>query len=385
MILSHKIQLNPSQEQIIALNKAVGVSRFAWNWALDKVKTKLENKELINILNLKKEFNSIKLEQYPWIYESPKDANQQPFTNLSKTLNRYFKNKDISFPKFKTKYKNDSFYVSNDKFKINNKSIYIPHIGLIRLTEPLRFQGKIMSAVVSRKAGRWFVAISVEIENYHKNLTSNNQIGLDLGITDFATLSDGQKFKSPKPLKANLAKLKRANQSLSRKKESSNNRRKAKISLQKIHYRITNIRKDFLHKFTSKLCAENQAIAIENLKVSNMVKNHKLSRAILDLGWHEFKRQLKYKCEIWGNDIAIIDTWFPSSKLCSDCGFKVNKMPLNIREWICHNCKSEHDRDINAANNLKNTLGYREIHASADTAHVSVAGQELKYSLLSII
>jgi putative transposase len=374
MILAHKIQLDPTKKQEVCFSKACGVARFTWNWALAKWNELYEIGHQTNAQKLKKEFNRIKRTEFPWIYDSPKDANQQVFVNIQDAWTKYFKSKQKNKgkPKFKIKGIKDSFYISNDKFSIKDKIASLPKIGDVRLLEKLRFQGKIQSATISKRADKWFISIQVDVENYSKNRISSDIVGVDLGIKKAATLSNGESFDSPKPLKKNIRKLKKLSRSLSRKKKGSKNRYKAKKKLSKLHYKISNTRKDFLHKLTTKLNRENQTIVIEDLNVSGMVKNRKLSRAISDIGFFEFRRQLTYKAVVYKTNIVIVDRFFPSSKLCSGCGHKKEKLSLSIRTYVCSNCNLVLDRDLNAALNLRNTVGYTGIKACGPTNHLEI-------------
>ena len=225
------------------------------------------------------------------------------------------------------------------------------------MTEHLRYDGKILSAKVFTKGGKWFVSVAVELDDTQKPLPKTGKsVGLDLGITDLATLSDGTKIKAPKPLKNKLKKPRRLNKSLSRKQKGSNNREKAKTKLSRLHYKIACIRKDYLHKLTTNIVKQFDMICIENLNVKGMVKNRKLARSIHDLGFYEFKRQLIYKANQWGKSIKELDRFYPSSKTCSNCGFIMAKenLTLAVRHWICPSCHANHDRDINASINILN-------------------------------
>jgi len=363
MILAHKIQLDPNNVQRTYFAKACGVARFAYNWALAKTKGQYEqdNTTKFSESALRKELNAIKKEQFPWMLEVTKCAPQLAIKDgLSSAFKNFFA-KRAEFPKFKKKGINDSFSLSNDQFAIKRNTIRIPNLGYVRMTEELRFDGKIIGATVSRRADKWFVSIQVELSEPNPIHNSESQaVGVDLGVMDLITLSDGRKHTGSKPHKALLSRLRRLNKSLSRKQGSkkgekkSKNFFKAQKQLSRLHARIANIRNDETHKLTSMLTQNYGAVGIEDLNVSGMIKNHKLARAILDMSFFEFRRQLEYKAKITGGDIIIADRFFPSSKLCSNCGYKAEDMRLSVREWICPICGSKHDRDINAAINLKN-------------------------------
>jgi putative transposase len=200
-------------------------------------------------------------------------------------------------------------------------------------------------------SGRWSVSLLVDVE-IEALPPSGNQVGIDLGITSLLALSTGEKIANPKGFKVKYRKLRRAHKALNRKLKGSNNRDKARIKVARVHQEIADARKDNLHKLTTRLVRENQTIAVENLAVKNMVKNRKLALAISDASWGELVRQLEYKCDWYGRTLIKIDRWFPSSKRCGNCGHIVENLPLNIREWDCPQCKTHHDRDINAAKNI---------------------------------
>jgi putative transposase len=381
MQLTHKIELDPTSEQRDYFQKASGTSRFVWNWALAKWKEYYESGKKPNAMALKKEFNAIKYKEHPWIKEMHRDSHAQPFAYLGRAWKRFFdeikKNKKAHEPRFKKKNKSrDSFYVANDKFNVNEKKIRLPKIGLVEMREGLRFSGKILGATVSRRADRWFVAIQVEVSmaQAKRKRISDDIKGIDFGIKAAVTLSDGESIVSPRPLKSALRRLKIRGRSVSRKcnaaKKSlglkqnerlskgtrlpvSNNRKKSSLKLARLHARIVNLRADFTHKLTTRFCRENQTIVIEDLNVSGMLKNEKLAKAISDVGFGEIRRQLEYKAKRYDTRIIIANRFYPSSKLCSICYWKNELLTLKERTWICQNCDTLHDRDQNAAMNLK--------------------------------
>jgi len=302
--------------------------------------------------SLKKQFNAIRHVDYPWTGEVLRDATAQPFVNVQRAYQNFFE-KRSKYPKFKKKGVHDSFYVANDKFAVDGNRIQIPCVGWVRMHESLRFEGKILSAVVSRTAHKWFVSIAVDVPKILT--TSENQavVGVDLGIKALATLSTGEKFEAPKPLKRSLQKLQRLSRQLSRKQKGSQRRWKAKQKLARLHYRIACVRNDALHKLTTGLVGRFGTVVIEDLNVRGMLQNRHLSRAIADVGFGEFRRQLEYKMALRGGRLVVADRWYPSSKTCSDCGFRLDILSLGTREWACPVCGVAHDRDINAAVNLE--------------------------------
>lgn len=374
MILSHRIALDPTVEQSIALSRACGVARFTWNWALGQCeRIWQETGKLPKMADLKKTFNATKHELYPWISESPKDANQQPFTFLRKAYSAYFKNikgarrrtrKGVlaGRPQRHRKGVHDSFYVSNDKFEMDEATVRLPVIGHVRLRESLRLAGKIRAGTVSKEACRWFLSVQVDVGELKKSRTADGEIGIDLGLKTALVCSNGDTFDAPKPLGKALKQLRRRSRQVSRKVEGSRNRHKAKQRLARNHARIRRIRTDWQHKVTTKLARENQTICLEDLNVKGMLANHKLARAISDIGWYEIRRQLTYKALLYGGTVRVVGRWFPSTKTCSVCGCVKDSIALSERVFHCAHCGAEIDRDLNAAMNIC-TAGLAETYA----------------------
>jgi len=362
MIISHKIRLNPNNQQATYLAQAAGTARFAYNWALAEWQTQYaawkddNTQPKPNQMSLRRQLNSIKREQFPWMLEVTKNAPQMAIIQLGSAFKNFFAGR-AQYPQFKKKGKSrDSFTLTNDQFAIDASRIRIPNLGLVRMRETLRFSGKILSAAISRTADQWFASITVDTDQNHLPPAENQgAVGVDLGVSALATLSTGEKVVGAKPHKALLSRLKRLSRSLSRKVKGSASRHKAKQKLARLHARIANIRQDSLHQLTTDLTRRFHTVGIEDLNVSGMVKNRHLSRAISDMGFFEFRRQLEYKADMRGSVVVVADRFFASSKTCSapGCGHKVDKLPLSVREWTCPACGTEHDRDINAAKNLQ--------------------------------
>lgn len=367
MNLSHKIQLDPTKEQRVFFAKACGVARRSWNWALDEWQKAVKRGEKPSGSVLKKRWNKIKDKLFPWVRETHRDAYARSFDNLQTAFNRFFK-KISKFPTWKKKGHHDSFYVANDKISLDGKRIRIPKLGWVRLRESLRFDGRVLSATVSREADRWFVAVAVDVGDYTKPRSGDDAIGVDLGVSTFAVLSTGERIAAPNPLKKSLKRLQRLSRKHSRKKKGSNNRKKSAMRLARMHRRIKNIRNDFLHKTTTMLCSKAKSIVIEDLNVKGMMANRKLSRRIADQGFFEFRRQAEYKSKIYGTDVVVADRWFPSSKTCSSCGWKKDGLTLSEREFVCEACGLAMDRDHNAALNLLSRVGLTRIHACGDSS-----------------
>jgi putative transposase len=361
MIISHKIRLDPNNRQATYLAKAAGTARFAYNWALAEWQAQYaawkddNTQPKPNQMSLRRQLNALKREQFPWMLDVTKNAPQMAIIQLGQAFNNFFAGR-AKYPQFKKKGKSrDSFTLTNDQFAIDACCIRIPNLGLVRMRETLRFSGKILSATISRTADQWFASITVDTDQNHLPPAENQgTVGVDLGVSALATLSTGEKVTGAKPHKALLSRLQRLSRSLSRKVKGSANRHKAKQKLAKLHARIANIRKDALHKLTTDLTRRFHTLGIEDLNVSGMVKNRHLSRAISDMGFFEFRRQLEYKAAMRGGIVVIADRFFASSKTCSACGEKAEKLPLSIRSWECPTCGVNHDRDVNAAINLAN-------------------------------
>lgn len=287
--------------------------------------------------------------------EVTKNAPQMAIIQLGRAFENFFSGR-ARHPTFRKKGRDDRFTITNDQFSIEHQRIRIPKLGWVRMREPLRFAGRIISATVSLRAGHWYVSITVDTPEDSSLSPSENQgaAGVDLGITALATLSTGETFAAPKPLRTLLKKLRRTSRSLSRKVKGSRNRAKAKMKLARLHARIANLRNNSLHQLTTKLTRRFHTIVLEDLNVKGMLKNPHLSRAIADMGFYELRRQLTYKAKRCGGSVIVADRWDASSKLCSNCGYKLETLDLGMRQWVCPVCQSHHDRDVNAAINLKN-------------------------------
>jgi putative transposase len=353
--LSHKICLDPTYKQEQYFKQACGIARFTWNWALASFQNQYEAGLKPSAFALKKQFNAIKPIDFPWMYNVTKYASQQPFIHLQSAFNRFFQGSS-RYPQFKKKGHFDSFYIGSDHIKLDGKSIRLPKLGWIRMREALRFSGKVISATVSRVANKWFISLNVGLDQTPKSCESQAGVGVDLGVKTLAVLSNGETFEAPKPFKKFLSKLKRMQRSKSRREKGSQNRHKLRQKIAKVHAKITNLRQDSLHKLTSYLTDNFAGIVIEDLNVKGMLSNRKLSAAIADLGFYEFRRQLEYKSQYKGNYLLIANKWFPSSKICSQCGQKKETLKLSERVYRCETCGHEQDRDLNAAINLKNLL-----------------------------
>ena len=361
MLTSHKIALNPNNQQSTYFFKAAGVARFAYNWGLAEWQRQYEEWKQDNRLPkpsqaaLRRQLNAIKYEQFPWMLDVTKNAPQMAIIQLGEAFKHFFAGRN-KYPTFRKKGIHDRFSLTNDQFQIDGSRIRIPNLGWVRMREVLRFTGKIMSATISRIADRWFVSITVDVPEQTIPPVAKNQgaVGVDLGLSVLATLSTGEHIVGPKAHTAQLKRLKRFSRRLSGKQKGSQNSKKMRVKLARLHAKIANIRKDALHKLTSDITSRFDTIGIEDLNVQGMMKNRRLARSIVDMSFFEFRRQVEYKAHRRGGIVVVADRWFASSKLCSCCGYKLDVLPLSVRDWVCPTCHTQHDRDLNAAVNLKN-------------------------------
>ena len=360
MLLAHRIALDPNNVQATSLARAAGTARFAYNWALAEWQRQYEACKTMSTLPrpneaaLRRQLNAIKREQFPWMLAVSKNAPQMAIMQLGRAFQNFFAGR-ARYPTFRRKGRDDRFTLTNDQFRVDGSRIRIPKLGWIRMREALRFAGRIVSAAVSRSADRWYVSITVDAPDLHLPPAENQgAVGVDLGVTRLATLSTGETLTGPKALGALLSRLKRLSRSLSRKVKGSRNRVKAKHKLARLHARITHLRREGLHQLTTGLTRRFHTIGIEDLNVKGMLSNRHLARAIADMGFGELRRQLEYKTAWRGGQVVIVDRWYPSSKTCSGCGARLAQLALAVRHWTCPGCGLLHDRDVNAAINLKN-------------------------------
>ncbi len=390
MLIAHRIALDPNNVQATYLARAAGTARFAYNWALAEWKRQYEAWKQDNSLPkpsqaaLRRQLNAIKRAQFPWMLEVTKNAPQMAIIQLGQAFQNFFVGR-ARYPQFRKKGVHDRFTLTNDQFDIDGSRIRVPHLGWVRMRETLRFSGKIMSATVSRVADRWFVSIAVDTTDCSHLPKAENQgvAGVDLGVSALATLSTGEPpIPGPKPHKALLDRLRRLSRSLSRKQKGSANRRKSKAKLAKLHALISSIRSDALHKLTTDLTRRFHTVGIEDLNVRGMVKNRHLARSIADMGFFEFRRQLEYKAAMRGGQIVVADRFYASSKTCSACGDTLDVLPLSVRVWTCPACGAIHDRDVNAAINLKNLAVSSTVSACGEEG--SGLGRKLKTKPASV-
>jgi len=355
---SYKYRIYPSQIQQESLEKHFGCVRWVFNWGLEKkIKAYQQNKKRLSCFDLIKELTKLKKKKdFQWLNEANSQSLQMALKNLDVAFTSFFR-KHNRFPRFKSKKQNKNSFQIPQHLKLDNR-LTIPKIPNIKIKLSRKIEGKIKTATINKTStGKYFISILAEQNKQlpkKPKITKKTTIGIDLGIKHFATISDGRKIENPKYLKQLEIKLKRQQRWLSRKVKGSHNRKKQIKKVALIHEKINNQRSDFLHKLTYQLTHENQvkSIAIEDLNVSGLLKNHHLARAISDTAWQEFRRQLEYKCDWYGRNLLIIGRFESSSKTCS-CGYVNQELKLSNREWTCPKCGVKHDRDILASQNIK--------------------------------
>ncbi|TEB07379.1 putative transposase [Pelotomaculum schinkii] len=354
---AYRYEVKPNVRERILLAKHAGCARFAYNWGLARrIALYQTEKKSTNAITQHRELNKLKKTNFPWMYEVSKCAPQEALRDLDRAFKNFFAGlkagERVGFPKFKKKGVHDSFRLTG-AIRVEDKAVQLPRLGVLRLKEETGIAGRILSATVSREADRWFVSLTCEVEIPEPEQVTGEVIGMDVGLNHFVIISDGTKIEAPKPLGKYLKRLKRLSRKHSRMQKGSNNRKKSALGLARLHRRIRNSRQDFMHKLTTALAKTKSGIVIEDLNVRGMLQNDRLSRHITDVGWGEFRRQLAYKTVWYGSTLIVAPRFYPSSKTCSSCGYVMDSMPLSIREWDCPCCGVHHDRDVNAAVNLK--------------------------------
>lgn len=352
---AYKFRFHPTPEQELNLAKTFGCARFAYNYMLrQRTDAWFQRQEKVGYHETSAMLTALKkTDEFAWLNEVSSVPVQQSLRHLQTAFGNFFSRRS-KYPTFKKKDGAQSAEYTTSAFKWDGKTLSIAKNGAlnIRFSRTIPKAAIVTTVTVSKDcAGRYFVSMLCT-DQVQAKTPAAAKVGIDLGLSHFAILSTGEKIAAPNTFRKNEATLARLQRRMAKKTKGSANRKKAKLKVAKLHAKITDSRKDFLHKLSTRLVNENQVIAIETLAVSNMQKNRCLAKSIADASWSEFVRQLEYKSLWYGRELVGIDRWYPSSKRCSDCGHTVAKMPLNVREWTCPECGTIHDRDINASKNI---------------------------------
>jgi len=372
-----KFRMEPTALQSEELLRMAGTARFIWNWALDRCQTFYqENKKGIPQGQLSSELTALKGKQ-PWLYDFDSQCLQQVLKYLKQAYENHFNPKMRSgFPKFKTKKNPKQSFRIPQRVVLNNESVYVPKLGWVKVRQSQTIGGQTKSAVFKRTAtGRWFVTLTVEFDLPEYKVPVDQVVGGDLGLGTYLTLSNGVEIENPRFLRQYAKKLRRAQRHLSRKSKGSRNRNQARIRVAKVHERITNLRSNFSHQLTHRLM-QYPALCLENLSIVGLAKT-KLAKSMLDAAFRQVVQQWKYK-SVWHGTYALqADRFFPSTQLCSHCGYQNKNLTLSDREWWCPECDSKHRRDHNAAQNLREE-GTRQLVAMGIIETQNACGQRVR-------
>ncbi len=356
----YKYRIYPNHIQIKKLSKLFGCCRFVWNQSLAYCNQLYVNGEKKpSYVDLTKQFITQAKQELVWLKEVASTPLQQSLKDLDQAYRNFFdscqgkrKGIKVKHPKFKSRKSRQTARKVGANYKVSQDKIYLPKVGKIKIVWSRPLPNKPTSLTIIKDSyGRYFASFVVEI-NSESLPKTDNSIGIDLGISTFATLNNGEKINAPKPLKNNLKKLAKFQRKLAKTQPGSKRRERRRLKIAKLHARVKDIRTDFLHKLSTDLVKKYDVIVLEDLNVSGMIRNRKLAKAISDLGWQQFRTLTEAKCEKYGREFKVINRWEPTSQKCSCCGFKGGKKELNVREWTCLNCSTHHDRDINAAINI---------------------------------
>jgi len=353
MLTGYRYRLYPTSEQKVLLAKAFGCARHAYNWAIDQRKSAYASGEKTpSKFDLNKRMTLHKKE-LPWLAEVSDLVLKEAISNAVRAYDNFFA-KRAGFPKYKRRRDSKQSARWRQVSLKGRNHVMIPRIGVMRFRQHRDFDGEIKYATITRSAsGRYYISLLVDDgrEVPEKPSVITDAVGIDVGIADFATLSTGEKIPNPNFGRSDR-RVKGLQRKLARQERGSKRYNRTKQKLAREHEKIADRRKAFMHELSSRIVGENQAVAVEDLNVSGMLRNHNLARSISDASWSEFFRMLEYKCERYGVHFMKCDRWEPTSKTCSECGHKMETMPLSVREWVCPECGCIHDRDVNAAINI---------------------------------
>lgn len=372
MLKAYKYRIFPNDVQINQLANYFGQARFVYNLGLEtKIAAYTSAKKNLNYMDLAAQMKELKDTEAIWLKQCPSQVLQMSLRNLDNAYTNFFRGK--GFPKFKNKYSKQSIqFPQGINVDFQGNIIFLPKLKNVSIDFHRTFEGEIKTVTVSKTTtNKYYVSILVENQNELPNkrpVTAETAVGIDMGIKTFATLSDGTSFANPKLLRKSLKALRVAQRSLARKSKGGKNYDKQRIRVSLLHEHIRNQREDFLHKVSKDIVSRYDTIVLEDLNVSGMLKNHKLALAIAELGWNSFETKLNYKADWQGKNIIYIGRFEPSSKICSCCGTINKDLKLSQREWQCPKCNTLHDRDANAATNIKQ-FGLRNKPLSANVVH----------------
>jgi putative transposase len=362
MIFGQRIRLDPNNIQASFFGRCAGTARFAWNWGLARWKEMYDANEKPNWRKINVELNARKADDLAWMREIPWAIPNYAIRDLGTAFSCFFRRikagKVPGYPRFKKKgRRREGFAVEARALVFDGRRVRVPKLGWVRTRDDIRFPGKVLSVRFTKRAGHWYASVQIEIDEtqwiYPHRCETQAVVGIDLGVVDLAVLSTGERVQAPRVLRKHETSLRRLNKELSRRKKGGSNWKKTKAKLARLHERIANVRRDVAHKLTSRMVRDFRWIGVENLNVKGMVSNRRLAKSVMDAAMSEIVRQLNYKAPLAGGTVVQVDRWYPSSKTCSACGFIYADLRLGERTWTCETCGAEHDRDENAATNLK--------------------------------